>query len=122
RRSGVRHQRHPRAAGEPGRGRGADREADGRDRGREGLAMATDTVSILDGNEFVVSDRRGDMVATPLDNHGLFLDDTRFLSRWVLTINGLHPAVLSIDDMAYFRVQHFMALTTGTIYVDSRLS
>ena len=42
--------------------------------------MALDTVSILDGNTFVVSDRRGDLDATPTGNHGLFLEDTRFLS------------------------------------------
>jgi glycogen debranching enzyme len=80
------------------------------------------TVSILDGNTFVVSDRRGDIDATPIDNHGLFLDDTRFLSRWILTINGIRPTVLSIDDQAYFKLQFFQALTTGTIYVDSHLS
>src|SRR3954465_1294276 len=84
--------------------------------------MALDTVSILDGNTFVVSDRRGDLEASPTDTHGLFLNDTRFLSRWVLTINGLRPKLLSIDDQAYFRVQHFLALATGTIYVDSHLS
>src|SRR5581483_6383123 len=82
----------------------------------------SDTVSILDGNEFVVADRRGDIDATPTDNRGLFLNDTRFLSRWILTINGIRPIVLSVDDLAYFRVQHFMALATGTIYVDSHLS
>jgi glycogen debranching enzyme len=81
-----------------------------------------DTVSILDGNTFVVSDRRGDLDATPTENHGLFLNDTRFLSRWVLTIDGRHPTLLSVDDQAYFRVQFFMALSTGTIYVDSNLS
>jgi len=84
--------------------------------------MPLNTVSILDGNAFVVSDRRGDIDATPTDNHGLFIDDTRFLSRWILTINGIRPAVLSVDDQAYFRVQFFEALTTGTIYVDSHLS
>jgi glycogen debranching enzyme len=84
--------------------------------------MSVDTVSILDGNEFVVSDRRGDLEATPTENHGLFLDDTRFLSQWVLTIDGKRPTLLSIDDLAYFRVQHFLALSTGTVYVDSHLS
>jgi glycogen debranching enzyme len=84
--------------------------------------MPLNTVSILDGNEFVVSDMRGDLEATPLDNHGLFLDDTRFLSRWVLTVNGIRPARLSTDDMTYYKVQFFLALTTGTVYVDSRLS
>ena len=72
--------------------------------------MPLETVSILDGNTFVVSDRRGDLEATPTDNHGLFLNDTRFLSRWVLTINGMRPAVLSIDEQAYSQVQFFLAL------------
>ena len=84
--------------------------------------MALDTVSILDGNEFVVSDRRGDLEASPTDTHGLFLDDTRFLSRWILTINGRRPTVLSVDEQEYFSVQFFMALATGTVYVDSHLS
>ena len=84
--------------------------------------MALDTVSILDGNTFVVSDRRGDLDATPIDNHGLFLNDTRFLSRWLLTVDGHRPTLLSIDEQAYSRVQFFLALTTGTVYVDSHLS
>jgi len=81
-----------------------------------------DTVSILDGNAFVVSSRQGDLEATPTVNHGLFLNDTRYLSRWVLTINGLRPALLSVDDTAYYRVQHFLALATSTMYIDSHLS
>ena len=80
------------------------------------------TVSILDGNTFVVSDHRGDIEASPTDTMGLFLNDTRFLSRWVLTIDGLRPTLLSADDLAYVRVQFFLALATGTIYVDSKLS
>ncbi len=84
--------------------------------------MPVDTVSILDGNDFVVSDRQGDLEATPTENHGLFLDDTRFLSRWVLSVNGLRPKLLSVDDLAYFKVQFFAALATGTVYVDSHLS
>ena len=81
-----------------------------------------DTISILDGNEFVIGNRRGDLDASPTVHHGLFLDDTRFLSRWLLTINGLRPTVLSVDDTTYYRVQHFMALATGTVYIDSHLS
>jgi len=84
--------------------------------------MSLDTVSILDGSTFVVSDRRGDLDATPTDNHGLFLEDTRFLSRWVLTVGGIRPKTLSVDDQNYFKVQFFEAVTTGTVYVDSHLS
>ncbi len=84
--------------------------------------MISETISILDGNKFVVSSRAGDMEATPTENHGLFLNDTRFLSRWVLTINGMRPKLLSVDDTAYFATQHFLALATGTVYVDSHLT
>jgi glycogen debranching enzyme len=84
--------------------------------------MALDTIGILDGNTFVVSDRRGDMDSSPTDTHGLFLNDTRFLSRWVLSVDGIRPKVLSVDDQAYFSVQIFLALATGTVYVDSHLS
>jgi len=84
--------------------------------------MTLDTVSILDGSTFVVSDRRGDLDASPVDNHGLFLEDTRFLSKWILTVSGIRPKTLSVDDQAYYKVQFFEAVTTGTVYVDSHLS
>jgi glycogen debranching enzyme len=84
--------------------------------------MSLDTVSILDGSTFVVSDRRGDVEASPVDTHGLFLEDTRFLSRFVLTVGGIRPKTLSVDEQAYFKVQFFEALATGTVYVDSHIS
>ena len=43
--------------------------------------MASDTISILDGSTFVVSNRAGDIAAGPDEPHGLFYKDTRFLSR-----------------------------------------
>ena len=49
--------------------------------------MSDDLVKILDGNTFVVSDERGDIEASPTDPTGLFSFDTRFLSKWVLTVN-----------------------------------
>jgi glycogen debranching enzyme len=82
----------------------------------------SETISILDGNTFVVSDRRGDIEATPVDNHGLFLDDTRFLSQWILTVDGRKPHVLSTDNTQYFRSQFYLTLSTGAIYVDSDIS
>jgi glycogen debranching enzyme len=84
--------------------------------------MPSDTVSILDGNTFVVADRRGDIEATSTDTTGLFVNDTRFLSTWRLTIDGKRPTTLTTDELAYFRVQFFLAVTTGTVYVDSNLS
>ncbi|HKP95009.1 MAG TPA: glycogen debranching N-terminal domain-containing protein [Fibrobacteria bacterium] len=80
------------------------------------------TVSMLEGDTFVVSDGRGDIDASPTETQGLFQHDTRFLSRWVLTLDGkrLHP--LSTDDIQYFSMQFFLVPGTGTIYVDSKLS
>jgi glycogen debranching enzyme len=84
--------------------------------------MADDLVKILDGNTFVVSDRRGDIVASPTDPTGLFSFDTRFLSKWVLTINGQQLDALSTDDLQYFETRFFLVPGTGTVYVDSKLS
>ena len=84
--------------------------------------MSTQTVAILEGSTFVVSDRRGDIEASPTDTMGLFADDTRFLSRWVFTINGVRPSVLSTDDVQYFEAKFFLAPTSGTIYVDVDMS
>ncbi len=77
------------------------------------------TISILEGNNFVVSDLRGDIDASPTEALGLFAWDTRFLSRWLLTVDGLRPNVLSTDDLDYFSVQFFLVPGTGTIYVDA---
>src|SRR6266513_1212070 len=80
------------------------------------------TMSVLEGNNFVVSDLRGDIDASPTEPLGLFAWDTRFLSRWLLTVDGQRPNVLSTDDLDYFYVQFFLVPGTGTIYVDADLS
>ena len=70
-------------------------------------------VKILDGNTFVVSDRRGDIDATPTDTTGLFSFDTRFLSRWVLTVDGERLNPLSVDDMHYYESRFFLVPDKG---------
>src|ERR1700757_923064 len=84
--------------------------------------MSGDLVQILDGNTFVVSDRRGDIEASSTEPTGLFSFDTRFLSRWVLTINGQRLNSLSVDDVQYFETRFFLVPGTGTVYVDSKLT
>src|SRR5215813_10989689 len=79
-------------------------------------------INILDGNTFVVSDLRGDIDDSRNENQGLFSSDTRFLSRWLLTIDGQVPQVLSTDDLQYFSAQFFLVPDTGTIYVDAELA
>jgi len=79
-------------------------------------------VKILDGNTFVVSDDSGDIEASLTDPTGLFSFDTRFLSRWVLTIDGQRLNPLSVDDLQYFETRFFLVPGTGTVYIDAKLS
>ena len=55
---------------------------------RRGAVLNDDLVKILDGNTFVVSDSRGDIEASLTDPTGLFSFDSRFLSTWILTVDG----------------------------------
>ncbi len=84
--------------------------------------MSNALVQILEGNTFVVSDDKGDIEASSTDPTGLFSFDTRFLSRWVLTVNGQRLTALSTDDLQYFQARFFLVPGSGTVYVDSKLS
>ena len=79
-------------------------------------------VKILDGNTFVVSDANGDIEASLTDPTGLFSFDTRFLSKWVLTVNGERLGSLSVDDLQYYEARFFLVPGTGTVYIDAKLS
>jgi len=82
----------------------------------------SDEVKILDGNTFVVSDGSGDIEASMTDPTGLFSYDTRFLSKWVLTVDGQRLNPLSVDDLQYFETRFFLVPGTGTVYIDAKLS
>jgi glycogen debranching enzyme len=84
--------------------------------------MSNGQVKILDGNTFVVSDALGDIEASLADPTGLFSFDTRFLSKWVLTIDGQRLNALSTDDLQYFESRFFLVPGTGTVYVDAKFS
>jgi glycogen debranching enzyme len=84
--------------------------------------MAEAHASILEGDVFLVSDRSGDVDASPSEPQGLFCQDTRFLSRWKLTVNGQPLNALSTDDLNYFTTQFFVVPGTGAVYVDATLS
>ena len=84
--------------------------------------MSDELVKILDGNTFVVSDSSGDIEASREDPTGLFSFDTRFLSRWVLTLNGERLNALSVDDLQYFETRFFLVPGTGTVYIDAKVS
>jgi glycogen debranching enzyme len=62
-------------------------------------------LTILEGSTFCVSDERGDVTSPTM---GLFADDTRFLSRWVLTVNGARPLLLSSGKVDYYSATFFL--------------
>ncbi len=84
--------------------------------------MRSQSVSILEGNNFVVSDLRGDIDASPTDPQGLFSWDTRYLSRWLLRIDGKPLDPLSTDDLQYFSTQFFLVPATGSIYTNATMA
>ncbi len=80
------------------------------------------TVDILEGNTFVVSDERGDIDGSPVEAHGLFDRDTRYLSRWVLAIDGQRPTTLSVDTTRYYAAQFFLAPGVASAYVNAKIA
>ncbi|MFE9692426.1 glycogen debranching N-terminal domain-containing protein [Micromonospora sp. NPDC005806] len=84
--------------------------------------MTGDLVNILAGNTFVVSDTCGDIEASPEYPVGLFSFDTRYLSTWLLTIDGARVSPLSIDDAQYFEKRFFLVTGPGGVYADARAS
>jgi glycogen debranching enzyme len=79
-------------------------------------------VTILDGNTFTVSNAAGDIEASPTDPTGMFCYDTRFLSTWVLTINGDRLHALSVDDVQYNEARFFIVPGEARVYIDAKLS
>jgi glycogen debranching enzyme len=66
-------------------------------------------VSVLDGSNFVVSDRHGDLRPhCRLPPHGFFSEDTRFVSLWRLTLRGQPTDILSSAQLDYFSARFFL--------------
>jgi len=84
--------------------------------------MTDGLVSILYGNNFVVSDRNGDIEASPAVPSGMFAFDTRFLSTWVLTVNGERLQALAVDDLQYYETRFFLVPAPVVQYVRKTLS
>src|SRR5215510_8297937 len=65
--------------------------------------MSDNTIKTLDGSTFLVSTPNGDIDARPDQPEGLFFKDTRHLSKWTLSLNGLALDVLSTDTIVLLR-------------------
>src|SRR5262245_39263887 len=62
-------------------------------------------LTILEGSTFCICDEIGDLDG---ETGGLFADDTRFLARLTLTVNGARPLLLSSGKVEYFSVAFFL--------------
>jgi glycogen debranching enzyme len=60
---------------------------------------------ILEGSTFCICDEVGDVAEK---THGFFTDDTRFLSKLLLTIDGKRPLLLSSGTVDYFSAEFFL--------------
>lgn len=70
----------------------------------------------------MVSDRRGDIDPSPTFPTGFFSFDTRFLSKWKLTIDGEQLRALSADDLQFFEARFFVVPGNTTRFSDAKLS
>ncbi|HEX2913252.1 MAG TPA: amylo-alpha-1,6-glucosidase [Chloroflexia bacterium] len=56
-----------------------------------------DTITLKDDFTFLISDQNGELLAEP-QGHGLYFEDTRYLSRLELFIDGKRPQLLSSNQ------------------------
>jgi glycogen debranching enzyme len=70
--------------------------------------MSERTLSVLDGSTFVVGDRLGDIRVGDGREQGFFSDDTRFVSHWVLRVEGAPLELLSLNQSAHFDAKFFL--------------
>jgi glycogen debranching enzyme len=63
-------------------------------------------LTILEGSTFCICDERGDIGTE--ETSGFFTEDTRFLSRLRLTVNGERPLLLTSDRVEYFSAAFYL--------------
>ncbi len=68
--------------------------------------MRKDEIAVVDGRAFMVSDDLGEVA--PGSAHGLFFNDTRFLSTYALELNGSRPIPLGAGNPSH-RTAYFYA-------------
>ncbi|MFG2103715.1 glycogen debranching N-terminal domain-containing protein [Micromonospora echinaurantiaca] len=84
--------------------------------------MKQERLHVISGNAFAIGDAQGDIEVDPHSPVGLFSFDTRFLSRWVLTVGGERLDALSRDDLTYFETRFVLVPGAASHYVDADVS
>ena len=79
-------------------------------------------VKILEGNTFVVTDGTGDIEPLPGNPTGLFRFDTRFVSKWRLTVNGRRLSTLASEVLEYYEARYFLVPGLPMHNIDAKAS
>jgi glycogen debranching enzyme len=80
---------------------------------------ACSPVTLIEGSTFCISEAGGDIV--PDRSQGLFVRDTRMLSRWELTLDGIEPQPLSVQHAEPFAASFLGRMPPRTGIADSTL-
>ena len=83
------------------------------------IGAGSDTVTLVEGATFCLSDRHGDVV--PGGSHGLFFRDARVLSRWELRVDGQVAESLSVESSEAFAAQFILRRAPHAGLADSTL-
>lgn len=78
--------------------------------------MDVDEIRVLQGDTFMLSDRRGDVDPALGVPNGLFYRDMRHLSRWQLRLNGRALHQMSTAALEYDEAIFFLIESAGTVY------
>jgi hypothetical protein len=76
-------------------------------------------VTLLDGTTFCLSEPGGDI--QPSGTQGLFARDTRVLSRWTLTFDGVTPAVLDVQRVGPYHARFLGRIPPAARLGDSKM-
>lgn len=79
--------------------------------------VGSGTVTLVEGSSFCISSENGDIY--PEYPHGVFYEDTRILSRWVLAINGESIEPLTAVTQEPYRALFVGRVTRSDGYADS---
>lgn len=84
-----------------------------------GIGSGSETVTLVEGATFCLSDRHGDMRVG--SSHGLFFRDARVLSRWELRVDGRAAESLSVESTEAFAAQFILRRAPYSGCVESTL-
>jgi glycogen debranching enzyme len=83
------------------------------------IGSGNDTVTLVEGATFCLSDRHGDVL--PGRSHGLFFRDARVLSRWEMRVDAQVAESLSVESREAFAAQFILRRAPRSGRADSTL-